>query len=163
ARPGAMDSKFLVIVSEAKRSRRIPRPYLKGCATGSLDPAAAGLGMTKGLWTISFIIPMMQFHVRNGRDARNPKQTGNATRCFYSAIQQHDRSLDGCVADCVLRIRTGILGFDQRVRFDLTLGILRHARSARATEFQAYGHDLRGCDAVWKFLLFFPLWIGEFL
>src|SRR5438445_8721526 len=97
------------------------------------------------------------------RDARNRKKTGHAARRFYSAIQQHDRSLDGCVADCVLRIRTGILGFDQRVRFDLTLGILRHARSARATEFQAYGHDLRGCDAVWKFLLFLPLWIGEFL
>src|SRR5436190_15608881 len=115
------------------------------------------------LWTISFIIRMMQFHVRNGRDARNRKKAGHAARRFYSAIQQHNRSLDGCPADCVFRIRARVLGFDQRVRFDLTLGILRHARSARATEFQAYGHDLRGCDAVWKFLLFFPLRIGEFL
>src|SRR5438094_965863 len=142
-----------------------PRTFVPTDASLRCRNGILSLQMTRleWLWTISFIIRMMQFHVRNSRDARNPKQTGNAARCFYSAIQQHDRSLDGCVADCVLRIRTGILGFDQRVRFDLTLGILRHARSARATEFQAYGHDLRGCDAVWKFLLFFPLRIGEFL
>src|SRR4029453_10640568 len=115
------------------------------------------------LWTISLIIRMMQFNARNGRDARNGKKTGHAARRFYSTIQQHDRSLDGCVADCVLRIRTRILGFDQRVWFDLALGILRHARSARAPEFQAYGHDLRSCDAVREFLLLFPLRIGEFL
>jgi len=29
------------------------------------DPSTS-LGMTKGLWTISFIIRMMNFHARNG-------------------------------------------------------------------------------------------------
>ena len=31
---------------------------------------------------------------------RNRKETGDAARCFYSAIHQHDHPLDSCVAHC---------------------------------------------------------------
>src|ERR1700720_4147711 len=123
------------------------------------------LGMTKleCLWTFSLFIRMMEFHVRNGRDARNRKETGDAACCFYSAIHQHDHPLDSCVAHCFFRLRAGVLGLDQCLRSDLALGILRHARSARATEFQAYSDDLRRSHALRELLLLFPFWTGEFL
>src|SRR6266446_7430650 len=115
------------------------------------------------LWTISLFIRMMEFHVRNGRDARNRQENGDAPRCFYSAIQQHDRPLDSGVAHCLFRIRACVLGFDQCLRSDLPLGILRHARSARTTEFQTYSDDLRRGHALREFLLLFPFRTGEFL
>src|SRR5207248_11235941 len=83
--------------------------------------------------------------------------------CFYSAIHQHDRPLDRCVAHCFFRLRDGVLGLDQCLRSDLALGILRHARSARTTEFKAYSDDLRRSHALREFLLLFPFWTGEFL
>src|SRR5262249_37005100 len=67
----------------------------------------------------------------------------------HSAIHQHRRPMDSRLADHVLRSRRPLLGLDQRVRNDRTLGILPDARSQGPAEFQNHRNDLWSGDACW--------------
>src|SRR5438094_699073 len=93
----------------------------------------------------------------------NRAERSDAAFRVHSAIHQHRRLMDSRLADHVLRLRDPVLGIDQRVRNDRTLGILPDARSQEPAEFQNHRNDLWGGDARWEFLLFFQNRTGRVL
>ena len=97
-------------------------------------------------------LEMMQQHAYHIGTERS--EFSEPTFRVHSAIHQHRRPLDGRSADHVLRLRDLVLAVDQPVRNDRTLGILSHARSQSAAEFQNHWNDLRRGDAGRELLLF---------
>ena len=109
----------------------------------------------------ALLLGMMHLNVRDL--GASDGQTSNASLSLHLPFRQHDRALDGRVADYFLRIRTRVLRLDQRRRSHRPLGILRHARSQGTAELQDHGDDLRRRDARRQLLLFLSLRTGAFL